>query len=157
MRIVIETIAHKDQRYPTCGDWFFDYTYFCKTCSQSVITPRIEPARCGKCASLMTLIHTTLNIRVSNMSDWRYEALVAFHELAEVLICQQRGISQDAVDKFDKEFEANREPGNEDEPGDDPKAPYRKEHFFATNVEALLSAELNVNFQEYEREVEALP
>lgn len=24
MRIIIETIAHKDQRYPTVGDWAFD-------------------------------------------------------------------------------------------------------------------------------------
>lgn len=98
-----------------------------------------------------------LTIRVSQLSDWRREALVAVHELIEVLLCKQRGITQEQVDKFDKEFEANRSEGNEDEPGDDPSAPYRKEHFFATNIEALLSAELGVDFGEYEKEIDSLP
>lgn len=155
MRIVIEAIPHDQQRYPTCGDWFYEYTYFCKTCSQTFLSPSIEPAKCG-CGAMMPLINTTLNIRVSELKSWRYEALVAVHELIECLICKHRGITQEAVDKFDKQFEAKRCVGNEDEPGDDPNAPYRKEHFFATNIEALLSAELDVNFQEYEKEIESL-
>lgn len=46
-----------------------------------------------------------LLIRVSGMGDWRKEALVAVHELVEVLICKQRGITQEQVDKFDMDFE----------------------------------------------------
>jgi len=126
MNIKIEVIPHDQQRYPTCGDWFFD-------------------------------ADGNLTIRVSRMSDWRHEALVAVHELVEVLLCKQRGISQSEVDAFDKQFEANRPEGNEDEPGDDPDAPYRKEHFFATNLEALLSAELDVEWPTYEKEVQSLP
>jgi hypothetical protein len=137
MNVKIEVIPHDQQRYPTVGDWFFD-----TTCQ--------GPPGDG----------CDLVIRVSKLSDWRLEMLVAFHELAEVLICKHRGISQESVDKFDKKFEADRakgKHGEDDEPGDDPKAPYRKEHFFATNVEALLSAELGVNFQVYEKELSALP
>lgn len=37
-----------------------------------------------------------------------------------------------------------------------PNAPYRKEHFFATSLERLFSAELDVDWQEYERFVDAL-
>jgi hypothetical protein len=156
MRIVIETIEHKDQRYPTVGDWFFDHTYECKKCSKTILVPRIGPTYC-LCGERMVLINTTINIRVSRLSDWRREALVAVHELIECLLCEHRGISAESVDDFDKKFEVNRLPGNEDEPGDHPNAPYRNEHFFATNVEALLSAELEVNFQEYEKEIAALP
>lgn len=99
----------------------------------------------------------TLVIRVSRMGNWRYEMLVAVHELVEVLICKHRGVSQKSVDKFDKAFEANRKPGDESEPGDDPKAPYRREHFFATNIESLLSSELDVDWAKYEKKIYSLP
>ncbi len=98
----------------------------------------------------------TLHVRVSRMSDWRYELLVSIHEQIEVALCKHRGITTAEVDAFDKAFEKNRKPGNEDEPGDDPKAPYRREHFFATNIEALLSAELGVDWAKYEKEINAL-
>ena len=98
----------------------------------------------------------TLVVRVSKMSDPRYEQLVALHELVEVLLCKKRGITQKSVDAFDKAFEKARKPGNVDEPGDDPKAPYRKEHFFATNVERLMAAELGVDWNKYAVEVESL-
>ena len=41
-------------------------------------------------------------------------------------------------------------------PGDHPKAPYRAEHFFATNLERLFSSELGVDWFEYDRDVDAL-
>jgi hypothetical protein len=97
-----------------------------------------------------------LRITVSAMGDWKKEFLVAFHELAEVMLCKDRDILQSVVDQFDMAFEANRVAGNEDEPGDDPEAPYRKEHFFATTVERLMAAELGVDWKEYEDTVEAL-
>src|ERR1035437_1380048 len=124
MNVKIEVIDHAKQRYSTCGDWFFDK-------------------------------RGNLTIRVSKLSDWRREMLVAFHELAEVMICKHRHISQASVDRFDKQFEKDRakgKHGEDDEPGDDPKAPYRREHFSATNVEAILSVELGVDWAKYEEE-----
>lgn len=129
MKITIETIPHGAQRYPTVGDWTFD-------------------------------ADGSLTIKVSKLSDWRYEMLVAVHELVEVLLCKQRGITQEMVDKFDIEFETCRhldQCGEYDEPGDEPGAPYHKEHVFATNIEALLAAELGVEWNDYEKEVESLP
>ena len=98
-----------------------------------------------------------LTIKVSQLSDWRRECLVAVHELVEVLICKQDGVSQESVDKFDKDFEAHRHPDNEDEPGDEPTAPYVKEHCIATGIERLLAANLGVNWKEYEQELNDLP
>jgi hypothetical protein len=95
-----------------------------------------------------------LQIRVSDLHNWKYEALVAFHELAEVLLCKDRGITTEMVDEFDKDYEARRKPGDDSEPGDDPKAPYRREHCFATGVERLLAAALDVSWSEYADAVE---
>jgi hypothetical protein len=98
-----------------------------------------------------------LYISVSKMSDPRYELLVAVHELVEVLLCKERGIPQELVDKFDMEYEASRsEWDTTSEPGDAAGAPYKKEHFFATTVERLLAAELGVDWEKYEAEVPAL-
>ena len=129
MRILIETIAHEKQRYPTVGDWFTDPD-------------------------------GTVHICVSELGNDDYAFLVGLHEMIEQRLCARRGISQEAVDAFDQKFEEERVQGlhgEDDEPGDDPRAPYRREHFFATNLEALMCGELGLNFQEYEKAVYALP
>ncbi len=125
MKIVIETIPHADQRYRTPGDWWFDK-------------------------------EGDLQIRVSRLGDWREEALIAFHELREVLVCKHRGISAQAVDGFDVIYEKDRDEGRhgpECEPGDDPKAPYFREHQAATQVERGLAYDLDVNWNEYSNHV----
>jgi len=91
-----------------------------------------------------------LFIRVSDMGDWKKEFLVALHELVEVALCKDRGITQEQVDAFDKAFEANRAEGNHDEPGHDGKAPYRKEHFIADIVERLMCSEFGMVWKEYD-------
>ena len=126
MKILIETIPHKDQPYSTCGDW------------------RRRP-------------DGVLVIRVSEEIGDKFALLVAIHELIEVSLCEERGITCEQVDNFDKAFELHRPPGNHDEPGDDLAAPYRKEHFFATNIERLFAAELNVDWKAYADAIEALP
>lgn len=125
MKIVIETVPHKSQRYDTVGDWFRD-------------------------------LEGTLHIKVSEEIGDKAASLVALHELIEVLLCEDRGVTQIAVDKFDVEFEDEREPGNNDEPGDDPNAPYYKEHFFATSIERLMAAELNVDWKLYDDAINEL-
>lgn len=97
-----------------------------------------------------------LEIRVSSMKNWRFEMLVALHEMVEVLICKHKGISQKSADKFDMAFEEKRKPGNEDEPGDDGKAPYRDQHCIATGVERILAAELGVGWKKYDAKIQSL-
>lgn len=100
-----------------------------------------------------------LRIFVSKLPDWRHEALIAVHELVEVLICVHKGITQDLVDAFDQNYERERddgfhEPG--DEPGDDPSAPYHFAHSAATGVERVLAVALGVRWKTYEDAVLAL-
>lgn len=83
MNIRIKTIPHNKQRYATCGDWYYE----------------------GEGAD------KSLEIRVSQLPDSRYEFLVALHELVEVKLCEWSGVSQQAVDAFDMEYEKNRAPG----------------------------------------------
>jgi hypothetical protein len=97
-----------------------------------------------------------LTIHVSDMKEWRKEILIAIHELVEVTLCRDRGIPQEVVDAFDKDFEKNRQPDDDSEPGDSLGAPYRKEHFFATNIERAICHELGLNWQEYEKTVNSL-
>lgn len=97
-----------------------------------------------------------LTIKVSKMSDARFEALVAVHELVEVLICQHDGVTQEQVDAFDMEYERTRPEGDDSEPGDSVYAPYGKQHCIATAVERLLAAELGVSWKVYDDEVMSL-
>ena|ERR1041385_1144907 len=96
-------------------------------------------------------------VRISSMKDWRYEVLVTVHELVEMALTRHRGISEESITNFDVKFEAKRLDGlRAGEPGDDPEAPYRREHMFATNLERMLAAELDVEWPEYERYVDSL-
>jgi len=122
LHIVIDTIPHSQQRYPTVGDWQID--------------------KAGN-----------LHIAVSKMSDQRYEFLVGMHEAIEAYLALHAGVSPEAVDKFDRAYEAKRKRGDDSEPGDDPKAPYHRAHVFATKIERLLAVELGVNWRDYDREV----
>lgn len=85
-----------------------------------------------------------LCFRVSEIGDEKYELLVAVHELIERILCQNRGIRDLQIDEFDMSSGA-------DEPGDDPNAPYHREHVFATCIERLLAHELGVEWDDYER------
>lgn len=95
----------------------------------------------------------TLKFRVSDMQDPRYHMLVLLHELIEFILTQERGIAEEDITAFDVQYEKEREQGlhtPEDEPGDDPYAPYRKEHIFATKIEKMLAEELGVDWAAYD-------
>lgn len=126
MIVSVKVIDHSLQRYDTIGDWIYN--------------PDNE----------------TLFITISKLGDWRYEMLVALHEQVEAMLCIERGIEEAEVTKFDLMYEREREQllhCDSDEPGDDPRAPYKAEHFFATSVERLMAKELNVDWVAYETAV----
>lgn len=118
--------------------------------------PHVEQ-RYNTCGDWFVTADGTWHIRVSNTGKWQHAALVAVHELVEMILCRQRDISETDVTQFDLDFEAARPEGNMDEPGDDPSAPYQKEHQFATTVELLLATELGVKWRDYEKAIENLP
>jgi len=131
MIIDIQTIPHNEQRYETCGDWWFDKK------------------------------HEVLFIRVSELNNPKYESLIALHELVEALMCEDKKISETDVTEFDKNFEMLREifPRiiGQQEPGDMISAPYHDAHKKASQMEATLADFLNVNFEDYEKAVNNLP
>ena len=96
----------------------------------------------------------SLHITVTRMSYRHYEFLLALHELVEAMLCAETGVSQAAVDAFDKAYEAKRPPADKDsEPGDDPAAPYRREHVIASVTERLTADLLKVDWNRYGAEV----
>lgn len=90
-------------------------------------------------------------VSVSEMSDWRHEALVMIHELVEMILTKHNGVKWEDIDNFDTTI------GRElDDPGNCPKAPYHKEHIAATNIERLLAQLLGVNWAEYDKSFDDL-
>jgi hypothetical protein len=126
LNITIKTIPHNEQRYETIGDY-------------------------------QELPNNKLLVTVSDMGDTYKELLVAVHELCEYYVCRIRGIEEPDIAAFDKQYEVNRaEDDLTSEPGDDPKAPYRREHRFAENIERQLCHELGLDWGEYEKTVYSL-
>jgi hypothetical protein len=118
MKIIIQSQPHSLQRYNTVGDWYTDK------------------------------INGNVRIYVSQMNNWRFELLVAIHEVVEAFLCLNDGVLEEDVTKFDKAFLG------EDEPGDEPDAPYARQHCIATGIERILAALLGVKWSNYENAIE---
>lgn len=142
LKIDIQTIPHKSQRYETPGDYYK---------GQILSTnDRTSPT---------TFIQEYTVMRVSDLGNSDYEFLIAMHELIEMYLTEKRGIKEEDIKRFDQHFEDGRKLGlhtEDEEAGDDPHAPYRKEHFFATNIERMIASELGVDWEKYDEAVTSL-
>jgi hypothetical protein len=122
MKIILRTLAEGESHpYETIGNW------------------KIHP-------------NGDMEIIVSRMENADSEFWVAIHEAIEAWLCQKRGITDEKVTAHDKMFEAERAQGlhgEDDEPGDDPRAPYRKEHEFATLIEMLGVRECGILWKDH--------
>ena len=78
MKITIETIPHGDQRIP------------------------------GQVGDWQWITPAELRIRVSTMTEMTHCMAVALHEMVEAMLCWKDGVSEAAVDDFDKLFVVNR-------------------------------------------------
>lgn len=94
-----------------------------------------------------------LHIKVSDLGDWRMEFAIALHELVETYLCKEAGVTDTMVDEFDLAFDKARTPGDTSEPGEDPRAPYFKQHKVATRVEKFICLILRVNWEKYEQRI----
>ena len=97
-----------------------------------------------------------LVIKVSELGDWRMEAMVAVHELVEAILCKNAGVTEDQIDTFDFWFAKTREFNEGQEAGDQVRAPYRDQHCYATAVERMLCAALGIPWLVYDAKVNAL-
>lgn len=121
LHIHIKTIPHQEQRYATCGDWYWDKS-------------------------------GVLQIRVSDLGETDYELAVALHELIEVLLCKSAVVTEAEVDHFDKNFKG--EAG--DEPGDNPSAPYHRQHVTASICERAIAQCLEIDWNDYAKAIDSL-
>ncbi len=93
-----------------------------------------------------------LVVKVSDTGDRHQNLLVGLHEVVEAFLCQARGVKESDVDAFDKTFERE----SVEEPGEDPQAPYHREHMAADVVERFLALELGVDWRGYTKAVDGL-
>jgi hypothetical protein len=121
-------------RYNTAGDWtVHEYAI--------INSPPWEGRTVAGCEVL---------IKTARTGNWRYDALLQVHELIEAILCINNNVQEEDVTKFDM----SRAPdGPEGDCGDDPLAPYSKEHCFATAVERMLCAAMGVEWDDYESRV----
>lgn len=96
-----------------------------------------------------------LEIRVAaELTDWREAMALAIHEATEALMCKHMGISQASVDEFDAAFQGENE--IDVNAGDDPKAPYKIPHTYATAIERVLTGALEVDWLPYDQRLSDL-
>lgn len=77
---------------------------------------------------------------IGDKNPWDDEVsfLIALHELIEARLCFKAGVTQGAVDAFDAAYTGD------EEPGDDPAAPYRRQHRFAALIDHLIAHEMGL-------------
>lgn len=92
-----------------------------------------------------------LDITVANSHDSATDFLVGIHEAIEAVLCIFHGVKPKDVDDFDVEWE--KSPNDYAEPGDDPDAPYHKEHVLATNIERILAQAIPLEWHIHDENV----
>jgi hypothetical protein len=121
------SIPHNCQRYNTAGDYFES--------------------------------DNAWEFRISKLGDWRFEVLVIIHELVEKVLCKNAGVEDADIDKFDIQFEKDREAGSHtptEEPGDDKRAPYHRQHVIASRVEKIVARAAGVRWRDYNAAINSL-
>lgn len=127
MNVKMIVIDHKDQRYPTVGDWVFNRD------GDLVITvSTMDDWKKEICVMLHELIEACLckerGIKEEDVSKFD----IQFEEARAAL-----------------GYDAG-------EPGNQTNAPYHKEHMFATSVEMQFAGQLNLDWNDYEEVVNSL-
>lgn len=124
MKIVIETIPDKEQRYPTAGDYYkdFDGTYQIKVSDTG-----------NDDFSFLVGLHEMVEMYLCEKREIKEVEISAFDIL------------------FEKLRESFPQIIGEQEPGDMVSAPYHREHVFATSVEKEMAKQLGIDWEDYDR------
>jgi hypothetical protein len=76
------------------------------------------------------------------------------HELVEALLCRHMGVSQEAVDEFDLEYQRTHK--IDLNAGDESDAPYQIPHTFATAAERIMAGALGVDWKSYDNKLSVI-
>lgn len=128
MKILIETVNHVQQRYPSVGDYFMDIDGTLRIKVSKMNDDRYE---------FLVAIHELIEEFLTRNRGITEEEITAFDLY------------------YEKRREMGLVP-EDSEPGFDSSAPYRKEHTTATGIEMILASELGVDWKEYDRVVNSL-
>ncbi len=128
MKILIESIPHDQQRYPTVGDW--------QVSLPNNLTIRVSHMRDSR-YMLLVAIHELVEA-----------TLCAHHGIKQS--------SVDAFDKLFEAERAQGAHPDDAEPGNSPAAPYHREHLIATAIEKQMAHWLEVRWLDYEKAIDAL-
>ena len=93
-----------------------------------------------------------LQVKVSQTGNEKYNFLIALHEYIEANLCRFQNVSEESVDAFDMNYKGQYP----NEPGNDPKAPYHKQHMKATMVEFQVASFLGLDWREYVAHLEKI-
>jgi hypothetical protein len=92
----------------------------------------------------------SLEVTISDLSDDRFNLLVAAHEVTEALLARRAGVTEQQVDEWDlAHLDA-------DEPGEVEGCPYFTQHARASEVERLLAVLMGVDWEAYSSSFERL-
>ena len=123
-KITIEFIPHSEQRLPGCIGGDW---YF-------------DPGG-------------NLVVKVSDMNDWRYNFLVARHEMDEAILCKNAGITTEMVDADELNAKPTDDP---DSFSGYPNSCYQNQHNDALAAEWVMSRLLGVIWEEYSKAFSSL-
>lgn len=85
-------------------------------------------------------------VLVSDLGNWKLSMILALHELVEMILTQNRGITERIVTAWDKHV-TKVDP--DAEPGEVLGCPYRLEHRFAEKIERMVAREMGVKWRDY--------
>lgn len=129
MKIVIEIIPHKNQRYATCGDYWIEPNGDWQIRVSDLGDWRMNHAvYMHELSELASTIHRGI----------KEPDIMAFD------IAFNKQVADGALNL-------------PEEPGDDPRAPYHQDHCHATGIERLEIAHLGVAWAAYDAAVDNLP
>lgn len=98
------------------------------------------------------------SVDTADLRNKYYNFLIHLHELVELALVEKRGIKQTDIDRFDIQWEKDEASGKHEktypEAGDDPAAPYHKEHMFALKFEKEMCRELGFDWKAYNKIVD---
>lgn len=115
----------------------------------SVPANRIRNEQCG---DWWVFGSNQITVHVLEGLSPKAQLAVAIHELIEAWLCHKHRVTDEMVCRFDEQYEAERKEGKhkeDDEPGDDPRSPYRKEHMAATHVERAVCSAIGITWAEH--------
>lgn len=133
MKIVIESIPHVKQRYPTCGDWYTD--------PDGTLNIKVSEEM-GNDSCFLVSVH---------------ELVECYIAMRRGITVQQIDDFDMAYEKAHREggtLEGKRL--DDSEPGDDPTCPIFAEHGIATGIERILCAIMGITWNQHADNVDKL-